>query len=215
MSHTSRPRILIADDNMLIAEAFKKYLADSFDVVATVHNGRSLVEAASRLLPDVIIAEIAMPLLNGLEAGQRIKRLLPGVRIIYLTMNDEPEIVFEGFRHGGSGCLLKTSPASEIISAIRCVMRGGRYVSPGIPMWTTDPAPPSQNSGLHGGDLTERQREVLQLLAEGFSMKEAAAILNVATRTVAFHKYRIMESLQLQNNADMVQYAMRNHIVSN
>ena len=211
MPGASRPRILIADDHALIAEAFHKLLATDFDVVATVHDGRTLIDVAQKLQPDVILVDIGMPVLNGLEAAQRIKRILPNVKVIYVTINHDPDLIDEAFRRGASAYLPKTSAASELVAAIRQALEGHQYVSPLL-------SSSRKSSDLHEENsvhpqLTDRQFEVLQLLAEGRSMKEAAAVLNLTTRTVAFHKYRIMESLQLRNDAEVVQYAMRRHII--
>lgn len=213
MSETSRPRILIADDHVLVADAFKRFLATDFDVVATVHDGRSLIQAANTLRPDVILADIGMPFLNGLNAAERIKRALPKVHLIYVTINQDPGIIAEAFRLGASGYLLKTSAASELAKAIHCVMQGKRYLSPSLAVSVPELLAQLDESQSSRYKLTDRQVEVLQLLAEGRSMKEAGAVLNLTTRTIAFHKYRIMESLGLVNDAEVVQYAMRQHIV--
>jgi len=210
MHGASRPRILIADDHALIAEAFTKLLATAFDVVATVYDGRSLIETAQRLQPDVILADIGMPLLNGLEAAQRIKRTLPNVKVIYVTINHDPDVVAEAFRRGASGYLSKTAAVTELVSAIYQALNGDFYLSPQL----RSAAPSSRTQPLSQQPLlTERQVDVLQLLAEGRSMKEAAAVLNLTTRTVAYHKYRIMGNLHLRNDAEVVQYAMRHHVV--
>jgi DNA-binding NarL/FixJ family response regulator len=213
MLGSSRPRILIADDHALIAEAFNKLLFNDFDVVATVHDGRSLMLMAERLRPDVILVDIGMPILNGLEAAQRIKRVLPEVKVIYVTINHDPSLVAEAFRRGASGYLSKSAAASELIAAIRHALSGDRYVSARINTEFSNSSTQSKESLPIGPRLTDRQIEVLQLLAEGKSMKEAAAVLNLTTRTVAFHKYRIMENLQLRNDAEVVQYAVRNHVI--
>jgi DNA-binding NarL/FixJ family response regulator len=152
-----------------------------------------------------------MPLLNGLEAAQRIKRVLPDVKVIFVTVNHDPDLVLEAFRRGASGYLLKTAAASELVAAIQHAMNGELYASPQLRA-DADTAKPTP-SGADEPQLTERQIEVLQLLAEGKSMKEAAAVLHLTTRTVAFHKYRVMCSLQLRNDAEVVQYAMRHHII--
>ena len=213
MLSTSRPRVLIADDHSLIAEAFRKLLANDFDVVAIVHDGRSLMATAEALQPDVILVDIGMPLLNGLEAAQRIKRTLPDVKVIYVTINHDPSLVAEAFRRGASGYLSKTAAASELIAAIRHALSGDRYVSSLLNAGLSNsPAQPREPLPTEP-QLTERQIEVLQLLAEGKSMKEAAAVLNLTTRTVAFHKYRIMENLQLRNDAEVVQYAVKHHVI--
>ncbi len=176
-------------------------------------NGRALLQAAAELRPDVIVCDIAMPQLNGLDAGQKIKELTPSVRLIFLTMNQNRELAAEAFCRGASGYLLKTSAASELVVAIREVLRGGRYLSPVISKMDL-----RRFLRIHGEEtndalLTQRQREVLQLLAEGHSMKEVASVLNLATRTVAFHKYRIMALLGLKSNAEIVQYAIRKSMI--
>lgn len=211
MLGTSRPRILIADDHTLVADAFKKMLAAEFDVVATVHDGRNLIAVARKLQPDVILVDIGMPILNGLDAAQRIKRMLPNVKIIYITINHDPDLISEALAKGASGYICKTSAASELSEAIYSALRGDVYVSSRLGNGNGNGGALKLN-GLPGR-LTERQVDVLQLLAEGRSMKEVAAELNLTTRTVAFHKYRIMQHLQLRNDAEVVQYAMRHHVI--
>lgn len=211
MLGTSRPRILIADDHTLVADAFKKMLAAEFDVVATVHDGRNLIAVARKLQPDVILVDIGMPILNGLDAAQRIKRMLPNVKIIYITINHDPDLISEALAKGASGYICKTSAASELPEAIYSALRGDVYVSSRLGNGNGNGGALKLN-GLPGR-LTERQVDVLQLLAEGRSMKEVAAELNLTTRTVAFHKYRIMQHLQLRNDAEVVQYAMRHHVI--
>jgi DNA-binding NarL/FixJ family response regulator len=211
MSHHSR--ILLADDHTLVAESCRKLLEPEFEVVGIVSDGRALVNAIPQLLPDVVVADIAMPLLNGLDAGEQVKREHPKVKVIYLTMNQDAELAAEAFRRGGSGYLLKTCAASELVTAIREVLRGGSYISPQI-SGKTDLTPKRARKAKPRQQLTPRQREVLQLLAEGRSMKEAASALNLTPRTVAFHKYRIMEVLGLDNNSELVQYAIREKIIA-
>ena len=214
MSPSRRPRVLIADDHTFVAEACVKLLDPEFEVVGVVADGQALLEKAPDLKPDIIVLDVGMPLLNGLEAGKRIKSLVRPVKIVYLTMNNDLGIAAEAFRHGASGYLLKTSAASELASAIREVLKGKLYVSPLI---TTDVDTfflEIRVSHMGQEKLTNRQREVLQLLAEGRSMKEVAYILKLTPRTVAFHKYKIMELLRLKTNADLVQYAIREHVVS-
>jgi len=212
MLGASRPRILIADDHTLIAEAFKKLLANDFEVVATVHDGRTLIEIAQKLRPDVILVDIGMPLLNGLEAAQRIKRTLPDVKIVYVTINHDPDLIAEAFRRGASGFVPKTAAVSELLSAIYKALNGEFYGSPQGRALDEDSKPKLQELRPQT-PLTARQVEVLQLLAEGRSMREAATVLNLTARTVAFHKYRIMENLHLQNDAEVVQYALRHHVL--
>jgi DNA-binding NarL/FixJ family response regulator len=209
----SRPSVLLADDHTLLLEAFQKLLAEDCEVVGMVADGRALIAAALKLRPDVVVVDVAMPLLNGLDAARQIKLLLPETRIVFLTMNEDPDLAAEAFRAGASGYLLKRSAASELLTAIREVVQRRSYVTPLVTEGLV-------GSMMHGADsqrpakqLTARQREVLQLLAEGHSMKEVAAILNIATRTVAFHKYRIMEQLQIKTTAELIQFAIKHHIV--
>jgi len=209
----SRPSVLLADDHTLLLEAFEKLLAEDCDVVGMVADGRALVAAALKLKPDVVVVDIAMPLLNGLDAARQIKQLLPETRIVFLTMNEDPDLAAEAFRAGASGYLLKRSAASELLTAIREVVQRRSYVTPLV----TEGLVGSMMSGgaaqRPATQLTTRQREVIQLLAEGHSMKEVAAILSIATRTVAFHKYRVMEQLQIKTTAELIQFAIKQHIV--
>jgi DNA-binding NarL/FixJ family response regulator len=207
-----RPRVLLADDHELLLGAFERLLAPECDVVGQVSDGRALVAAAETLRPDIIVLDISMPLLNGLEAGRQIKQRLRDVKLVFLTMNEDSDLAAEAFRAGASGYLLKRSAASELLTAIREVAQGRSYVTPLV------------TEGLVGSllrvdehnpahVLTSRQREVLQLLAEGRSMKEVASVLNLTPRTVAFHKYRMMEQLKVKSTAELVQYAVKHHIV--
>jgi DNA-binding NarL/FixJ family response regulator len=207
------PRVILADDHTILVEAFRKLLEPACEVVATVADGHALLEVALRFKPDVIVLDIAMPLLNGLDAGRQVKELVPGVKLIFLTMNEDPDLAVEAIRMGASGYLLKKSAASELFKAIQTALRGKSYVTPQIArgMETSFIRDPEGNK--HNQTLTPRQRQVVQLLAEGKSMKEAADVLKVATRTIAFHKYRIMEDLKLKTTADLIQFAMKNHIV--
>lgn len=210
---TSRPRILIADDHNLIAELCKKLLEAEFNVVGTVSNGRALVRAAAELKPDVVVIDVAMPVLNGLDAGAQLKQMLPGIKLIYLTMNPDNEVAAQAFRNGASAYLLKTCASSEMVAAVRDVLRGKSYMSRNLPRETINYMRRQSAKLVPEQDrLTKRQREVLQLLSEGKVMKEVGDILNMTTRTVAFHKYRMMEVLGAKSSADLVKYAVRNHI---
>jgi len=214
MERRNRARLLIADDHTLVAEACRSVLEPRFEVVGIVNNGRTLLQAATSLRPDVVIVDIAMPHLNGLDAGQQLKGLIPSLKIVYLTMNTEPEVAAEAFRRGASGYVLKTSAADELVTAIHRVLKNESYLSPSITKDTVTYLLKSGKSYAEEKRITVRQSEVLQLLAEGMSMKEIASILDLKPGTVAFHKYRIMESLGLKTNADLVQYAIRHHIIS-
>jgi DNA-binding NarL/FixJ family response regulator len=205
----SRPKILLADDHVLLAQALEHLLHDEFDVVGTVSDGRALLKAAGELLPDVVVVDIGMPLLNGLDAAEQLKTLHPAMKVIVLTQNREPRFAVEAFRRHASGYLLKDSAASELTTAIREALRGKSYVSPTIAKGMADEASAPHAGQTELRDLSAREREVLQLLAEGKSMKEVAALLDISPRTVEFHKYRIMELLRVKTNAELVQQAIK------
>jgi DNA-binding NarL/FixJ family response regulator len=206
----SLPRVLLADDHTLLLEAFRKLLADDCDVVGTATDGRTLLAQAAALRPDIAVVDVAMPLLNGLDAARQLKQLHPDIRILFLTMNEDPDMVAEAFRAGASGYLLKRSAASELVTAIKEIMQHRSYVTPLVTESLVDsmlrPREPADS-------LTNRQREVVQLVAEGRSIKEVATILDIAPRTVAFHKYRIMEQLRLKTTAALIQYAVKHNII--
>ena len=209
-----RPRILLADDHVLMAEALRHLLQTEFDVVGTVSDGRALLKAAGELTPDLVVVDIGMPLLNGLDAGEQLKALHPGIKVIFLTQNREPRYAVEAFRRNASGYLLKDSAASELTSAIREALRGRSYVWPAIAKGMLDHAAGAEATSAGARDLSSREREVLQLLAEGKSMKEVAALLDISPRTVEFHKYRIMELLGVKTNAELVQYAIKHGLIT-
>jgi DNA-binding NarL/FixJ family response regulator len=209
-----RSRVILADDHTLMLEMLKTLLEPEFEVVAIFADGLSLVESAPRLKPDAVVLDIGMPKMNGLLAGQRLKQLMPRVKLIYLTMNHDPDIAAEAFRLGASGYLVKNSAASELQRALRDAVRGGSYVTP---LMTKDMVGSFIQNFKHMKEphqLTQRQKEVLQLLAEGRSMKEAAFILNVSPRTVAFHKYTMMEHLHVKSSAELIQYAIKNSVMA-
>lgn len=204
---------MLADDHTILVEAFRKLLEPHFEIVATVSDGFALLDAAAQLKPDVIVVDISMPLLNGLEAAQRLKKRLPAVKIVFLTMNEDPDLAVEAMRAGAAGYLLKNSAATELIRAIQLSLKGKTYVTPRIARgmekaFIDDPRPKSRASSL-----TPRQREVVQLLAEGKSMKEVASVLNLTPRTVAFHKYRVMRELRLGTTAELIQFAIKTRIL--
>lgn len=220
-----RPRVLLADDHVLIAQALEHLLRAEFDVVGTVSDGRALLKAAGELRPDVAVVDIGMPLLNGLDAGEQLKTLHPGIKVVFLTQNREPRFAVEAFRRNASGYLLKDAAASELTAAIRAALGGKTYISPSVARSMSEEqagsavgrsgAPsvsPSVTKALR--DLSSREREVLQLLAEGKSMKEVAAVLEISPRTVEFHKYRIMELLGVHTNAELVQQAIKLGLVA-
>jgi DNA-binding NarL/FixJ family response regulator len=209
-----RPRVLLADDHRLLREAFTQLLQADCDVVGAVGDGRALLAAAVELQPDVVLLDIAMPLLNGLDAARQLKRLMPRVKIIFLTVSEDPELAADAFRTGASGYLLKNSAASELIQAIKEAIQGRSYVTPLATRGLVDAFRNPSESDHETGELSPRQREVLQLLAEGHTMKEVARILKITPRTVAFHKYDMMESLRIKSSAELVQYAIKQHVVA-
>jgi DNA-binding NarL/FixJ family response regulator len=208
-----KARILLADDHTLVAEAIKRLLEPEFDVVGVVADGRSLVREACALKPDVVLVDLNMPMLNGLDASEQLKAAHPGMKIIVLTMNEDAEIAAQTMRTWASGYLLKKSAGSELVKAVREVLRGGKYITPALDEVLAELSAREPRSPEAGRVLTQRQREVLQLLAEGCTMKEAAAILNVAARTVAFHKYRIMQDFGLANNSELLLFAIKQRVI--
>jgi DNA-binding NarL/FixJ family response regulator len=208
-----RPHILLADDHTLLMDAFRKLLEPEFEIVDTVTDGQALLVAALELQPDLIVIDLGLPLLNGMDAGRQLRKLLPKTKLLVVTMNEDSAVAIEALREWATGFLLKKSAGTELIYAIRELLTGKSYVTPKVSHqleqeFIRDPATPGQRA------LTQRQREVLQLLAEGQTMKEAANTLNLATRTVAFHKYKIMQDFGLQNNLDLLKLAIREHLVS-
>jgi len=213
MEHRHRARLLVADDHTLLAEACKSFLEPEFEVVGIADNGRTLLRLVTELRPDVVVLDIAMPKLNGLDAGDQIRHLSPSTKLVFLTMNLSPEVAAEAFRRGASGYVVKTSAAEELVRAIRRALRSESYLSPAITKETVEFLLRSGDSYVEERRITRRQSEVLQLLAEGLSMKEIAAILNLKPGTVAFHKYKMMETLGLKSNAELLQYAIKHHVI--
>lgn len=213
MEHRHRARLLIADDHTLLAEACKSFLEPEFEVVGIADNGRTLLRLVAELRPDVVVLDIAMPKLNGLDAGEQIKPLSPATKLVFLTMDMSPEVAAEAFRRGASGYVVKTSSAEELARAIRRALKSESYLSPAITKETVEFLLRSGDSYTEEKRITRRQSEVLQLLAEGLSMKEIANVLNLKPGTVAFHKYKMMETLGLKSNAELLQYAIKHHVV--
>ena len=209
-----RPRVLLADDHQLLREAFAKLLEPDCDVVGAVADGRALLEAAQKLRPDVVVVDIAMPMLNGLDAARKLKRLMPAVKVIFLTVNEDPDLAAEAFRSGGSAFLLKHSAASELREAIANVVQGRSYVTPLVTggMVGNLLHPPEPLKGAR--ELSERQREVLQLLAEGKANKEVAQILNLSLYTVETHRGNILQKLNLHSGAELILYAVRKGVIA-
>jgi DNA-binding NarL/FixJ family response regulator len=189
-------------------DAICNLLEPTYEVAGTFTDGEKLVAAAETLLPDVVILDVGMPKMNGLSACGRIKNLLPKTKIILLTMNQDIDTAGEAFRAGASGYVLKTSAASELIAAVREVLRGGYFATPSLTEGMIGSFVKNFKRMKVRGDITDRQKEVLQLLVEGFSMKQVANVLNITPRTVAFHKYSMMEHLNIQSSAELISYAM-------
>jgi DNA-binding NarL/FixJ family response regulator len=204
-------RILLADDHTLLLEAFRKLLEPAYDVVGTVGDGLALLDAAPALKPDVILIDLSMPRLNGLEAGRRLKKMMPRVKLIFLTMNEDPDLAAEAIRNGASGYLLKTCAASELLDAIQKALKGKSYVTPQIARRMLEALIQNPQGKNMDKELTPRQSEVIQLLAEGKSMKEAADILKVSPRTIAFHKYKMMQELGIKTNAELIRVGIKKH----
>jgi DNA-binding NarL/FixJ family response regulator len=208
----TRPRVLLADDHAVVAEALRVLLDKSFDVIGVVADGRALLVEAPKLKPDIVVLDIGMPLLNGLDAAVRLKSLLPSVKFVFLTMKDDPNLAAAALDLGAIGYVLKHSAASELVKAMSEVLHGKSYVSSKVQSenWAVRKGRAQQFSK----ELTPRQREVVQLLAEGRPMKEIADILKVSEKTVMFHKYHIMESFNLKSNAELVLFALKQGLIS-
>jgi DNA-binding NarL/FixJ family response regulator len=210
----NRPRVLLADDHQMLVDALKRILEPRCEVVGTVSDGRELLKAAPRLQPEIVVLDIAMPQLNGLDAARHLRPVMPKLKFIFMTMNEDPDLVGEAFRSGASAFLLKQAAAFELMLAIEKVVKGGSYVTPSAAEGQAKISLREPRARQHMAEPTPRQREVIQLLAEGHSMKEVASILRITKRTVAAHKYALMDFLQLKTNADVVQYAIKHRIIS-
>lgn len=215
MSHLQRPRVLLADDHRMVAEGLKTLLSPEFELLDVVEDGRALIAAAKKLRPDVIVADITMPHLNGIDALAQLKKEQPGGKVVFLTMHQDVAYARRALEAGAMGFVLKHSAPAELITAIRAALNGQTYITPVMagevfrairhePQGPSDPA----------ARLTPRQREILQLLAEGRSAKEIADTLAISARTVEFHKYQMMEALKLHNGAELVHFAIKQGIVS-
>jgi len=214
MNRKPAARLIIADDHRLLADACKNLLEPEFEVIAVVTDGRSLLKTALALKPDLIILDIAMPRLNGLDAGEQIRLKLPATKLLFLTMNSAAEIAAEAFRRGASGYVLKHSAAEDLLTAIRKVVHGESYLSPLIARETVTFLLNQGKAHTDERRITKRQTEILQLLAEGMSMKEVAGVLELKPGTVAFHKYRMMETLGVRTNAELLEYAIKRQMIS-
>jgi DNA-binding NarL/FixJ family response regulator len=211
----TRPRVLLADDHRVVAEALKNLLEQEFELVAVVDDGRQLVETARRLRPDVIVADISMPHLNGIEALVQLKKENPEVRVVFLTMHKDAAYARRALDAGACGYVLKHSAQTELFLAVHAALEGKTYITPTLAGEVfhdlkTSPTTPVD----HAAALTPRQREILQLFAEGCSAKEIGSMLDISPRTVEFHKYHLMESLKLQSSAELIHFAIKNGIVA-
>ena len=207
----ARPRVLIADDHKIVVEGLKKMLQADFDIAGTVEDGRELVNSVEKHHPDVIIADISMPMLNGIDAVRQIKKVHKTIRVVFLTMQLDVAYAVSAFNAGASGYVLKHSAPDELVTAINEALKGRTYVTPLIAGKLIE----AYEEGAHtqtARSLTPRQREVLQLLAEGYSVKEIATILNISLKTVEYHKYRMMEDLGIKSLAELVRYAVKHGI---
>ncbi|MDY0390326.1 response regulator [Desulfobulbus oligotrophicus] len=209
-----KPRLLLADDHRLVAEGLRGLLEPAYQLVGIVEDGRALLEAADRLVPDVVVADISMPLLNGIEAVRQLKKKNPELAVVFLTMHLDVAYAASAFEAGASGYVLKHSASSELLTAIDNALKGRTYITPMLAgellNYQRNRPQGEQPDGL--ARLTARQREVLQLIAEGLSVKEAAAVLGISARTVEFHKYSMMESLGLKNSAELMRFAVEHAI---
>ncbi len=214
MTPPRRARVLLADDHLLVAEALKSLLSTEFDLVGVVEDGRALVEAAARLKPDAIVADITMPHLNGIDAMVRLRKDGHHMPVVFLTMHRDVTFARRALEAGASGFVLKHSASVELIAALHAVLEGGTYLTPRLAGEVLDVMRGGKEHPVDpAASLTPRQREVLQLLAEGRSAKEIAATLGISVRTVEFHKYQMMETLELQTNADLVHFAIKHGLI--
>lgn len=210
----NRPRIVLADDHTILTDALIDILKEHFDIVAVARNGRELITKVQQLHPDVVVADITMPELNGIDAARTLQKEASASKLLFLTMHADLPLVEEAFRAGALGYVLKICPAEELIKAIQSVSKGARYITPLLAgdlistLVTVSPLPAARET-----TLTSRQREVLQLLAEGKTMKEIAAQLGISTRTSESHKYEIMRLLGIQTTAELIRYAVRIKLV--
>ena len=211
MSQTSKPRVLMADDHSIFLAGVRKLIEDQCEVVGTVEDGRALLEAAERLKPELILLDISMPLLNGLEAARHLRKTLPEAKLLFLTMHASSRYATEVFKVGAHGFLLKQSAASELPQAIDSVLKGKHYLTPSIAKPMIDQAlraKEAPNVKRDEKQLTPRQREILQLIGEGKSTKEIATLLNLSVKTIQFHKSCLMQELDIHTTAELIRYAI-------
>lgn len=217
MSPITKPRVLMADDHSILLAGVQKLIEDQCEVVGTVEDGRALIETANLLKPDVILLDISMPLLNGLEAARQLKKLLPETKLLFLTMHASPRYATEAFKAGAHGFLLKQSAATELPQAIDAILKGQHYLTPSMAKPVIEQALRADKVPMIKGTdqgLTSRQREVLQLIGEGKGTKEIAAVLNVSVKTIEFHKTCLMRELDIHSTSALMRYAITQNLVS-
>lgn len=207
-------RVLLADDHTMFVEGLSALLKSSFDLVGVVHDGRALLKAVEELNPQVVVTDVSMPMLNGVDAVRQIRSVRPDTKVVMLTMHAEPQLAVEAFRVGALGYVLKTSPGEELITAIEEASKGRAYLTPLIAKDLISVLIEAKSSEQPATRLTARQREVLQLIAEGRTMKEIASILNISPRTAESHKYEMIEVLGVSNTAELIQYAIRLKLIT-
>jgi DNA-binding NarL/FixJ family response regulator len=210
----ARTKVLLADDHTLFCHLIAELLKSEYDVVGVVRDGRELLMAAAALSPDVVIIDISMPWLNGLDAGRRLKKENPKLKLIYLTMNNDLEYAREALEAGASAFVLKNTPSSELLRAIRDALKGGSYLAPEIRRAMDDAFVRDPKAVTRPQHLTDRQREVLQMLAEGRSLREISELLKISYRTARFHKFKIREELGISKDSDLVKYALKHGLAS-
>ncbi len=205
---TKRPRVLLADDHAILLEAFRRLLEPECAVVGTATDGRELVRLAKELQPDVVVVDVSMPHLTGLDAARQLHAELPNTKVVFLTVNEDPDLAASALREGASGFVLKTAAARDLFDAIRTALAGGTYITPSIEVAVREALRQPTRVGID--KLSARQREILQWIVLGKTMKEIASLLDITPRTVAFHKYRMMEALGMGSTAELIQFAIRN-----
>jgi DNA-binding NarL/FixJ family response regulator len=209
-----RPRVLLADDHRMVAEGLKALLTAEFDLAGVVEDGRALVEAAQILRPDVIVSDITMPHLNGIDAWTQIKKTNPNAKIVFLTMHPDAAYARRALEAGASGFILKHSTPQELVLAVRAALEGRTFITPALAAEVLQSFRESPKAKDPVAALTARQREVLQLLAEGKSSKEIGSLLSISARTVEFHKYQMMETLGTENSAELIGFAIKHGLVA-
>ena len=215
MSRLDRPRVLLADDHRMVAEGLKSLFSAEFELIGVVEDGRALIEATKKLHPDVIVADITMPQLNGLDALVQLKKLNPRVKVVFLTMHQEVAYARRALEAGAAGFVLKHSAPAELVTAIRAALEGKTYITPALAGEVLQAFQKGKDTDARpAARLTPRQREILRLLAEGRSAKEVAGALGISSRTVEFHKYQMMESLHVHNSAELIHFAIKQGIVA-